>query len=207
MAHYVTSLCCLLELPSPITRCPIPHHLLYPPCALHSTRHHLIQYLSVWLTICLFPLERKRHDNKGFVFLRLCPQCKQVSGIYKALSKCLLNGHLSPCNSLILSQPWWQKQDPAGGKKTKAYTKAQLHKILRHLGNSTDLPVPGAKSTNHEQRGRDEQKGLAGGGPERKLRHVMIHVKDFEFPHYLWKIFSRKKKITLFVYFFKKQGN
>ena len=105
MAHYVTSLCCLLELPSPITCCPIPHHLLYPPCALHSTRHHLIQYLSVWLTICLFPLERKRHDNKGFVFLRLCPQCKQVSGIYKALSKRLLNGHLSPCNSLILSQP------------------------------------------------------------------------------------------------------
>ena len=173
MAHYVTSLCCLLELPSPITRWLIPHHLLYPPCALHSTRHHLIQYLSVWLAIYLFQLERKRHNNKGFVFLRLCPQCKQVSGIYKARSKHLLNGHLSPCNSLTLSQALVTVTGPGRKKKKKAYTKAQLHKILQCLGNGTEPPVPGAWSTNCEQRGGDEQKGLAGGRPEGKLRQVL----------------------------------
>lgn len=130
MAHYVTSLCCLLELPSPITRWLIPHHLLYPPCGLHSTRHHLIQYLSVWLAIYLFPLERKRHDNKGFVFLRLCPQCKQVSGIYKALSKHLLNGHLSPCNSLTLSQALVTVTGP-GRKKKKKKRHIQKHNSVR----------------------------------------------------------------------------
>ena len=64
--------------------------------------------------------------------------------------------------------------EPGRKKKIiKAYSKAQLHKTLQCLGNGTEPPVLGAQSTNCEQRGRDEQKGLAGGRPERKLRQVL----------------------------------
>lgn len=74
-------------------------------------------------------------------------------------------------------------------RRKNTYRSTEVHQSLQHLRNGTELPVPGAQGTNGEQKGGDEQKGLARGGAREEAwagsEHVMIHVEDFEFPHYL----------------------
>lgn len=67
--------------------------------------------------------------------------------------------------------------EPRKSRRKNTYKITEVQKGWQCVSNSTEIHVPGAQGTNGEQRGREKQKGEAGGQPEKKLGPGSEHIK------------------------------